>query len=100
MTLVLTNFGDSSIFQTIITHGNINSTFSYSLNNSLAYLNQNETVEISILVTASVNASNGDAIQFIVTASALSDDRSNYVSFQYIASTLPPPKFTINVSLM
>ena len=99
---VLTNLGVTSTFQINITHGAINSTFSYSINRTQVSLNQNETMEIIIVVTASANASNGDTVQFIVTASTLftTDASSNYVSFQYIASTLPPPEFTINVSFM
>ena len=93
---MLTNYGNSSTFRIDITHDDINATFSYSVNNTLDYLTQNETVQILIVVTASVNASNGATIQFVVTAAT--DDRSNYVSFRYIASTLPPPEFIINVS--
>ena len=57
---VLTNLGVTSTFQINITHGAINSTFSYSINRTQVSLNQNETMEIIIVVTASANASNGD----------------------------------------
>ena len=100
--LVLINLGYPSTFQISITHDNINATFSYSVDNTLVRLNQNETYEIPIVVTASVNASNRDSAKFIVTASTISatGDRSNYASFHYIASTLPPPEFIINVSFI
>ena len=100
VTLLLSNFGDSSSFIISVAQDDTNTTFSFNISKNMTTLGQNETTELILTVTASKNASHGDRIQFIITASTMtaSDQRNNFVSILFLVSTIPPPNQTTNVS--
>ena len=83
-----------------IAHDSLGSIFYYNSSHTVLVVDANATVEIVLTVTASKNATDGDRINFIVTAATLigNNQRSNFVTFVYIVSTLPPANQTENVS--
>ena len=100
ITLLLSNYGDDSTFLIHISHDNISSVFYYNSSQTVLTVKENRTAEIIITVTASKNATDGDRISFIVTASTFTttNQRSDFVSFLFVVSTLPPPTQIENVS--
>ena len=100
ITLLLSNYGDDSTFQIHISHDNISSVFYYNSSQTVLTVKENKTAEIIITVTASKNATDGDRISFIVTASTFTttNQRSDFVTFLFVVSTLPPPTQIENVS--
>ena len=60
----------------------------------------NATEEILVNISVSVNATDGQTSTFTLLAESTLDDSNDFIVFKVDVTTLPPPKFTENVSVV
>ena len=98
MTLEIYNLGASRNFTIEVTSDTVTS-FNFSANPERVFVAENETTVILIIVVAPRNATDGMGITLTATASS-DDGERDFVSVEVTVSTIPPPEFTENVSLI
>ena len=84
---------DASSFNDTVT------SFNFSVNPERVFVAENETTAIVITVIAPENATDGTGITLTATASS-DEGESDFVGVEVTISTIPPPEYTENVSLL
>ena len=98
VTLEFYNFGASCNFTIKVTSDTVTS-FNFSASPERVFVAKNETTAILITVMAPKNATDGTGVT--LTATASSDNReSDFVGVEVTVSTIPPPEYTENVSVL
>ena len=72
--------------------------FEYSVVPDSISVETDASVDAVIRIHVHKNAPNGLALIFTVVANSVVGDTSDFVTFQLLVSTRPPPEFTENVS--
>ena len=103
VTLTLVNEATNSDFQIIVVNtslvGNSTDFIEYNVEPSsfLRSVPFNSSIDFSIAISVSANAVDGDAATFTVLAESTSDsDINDFISFDLVVTTSPPPEFTEN----
>lgn len=104
ITLLLINYGTAAIFElTISAHITGNDTtdipLEYTITPKSVFLNTNETAEVTVMVTAAKNVTDGQGASITVTTTSVGsvEPTSDFVNLAVIVSTSPPPEDTENV---
>ena len=98
VTLELYNLGASRNFTIEVTSDTVTS-FNFSATPERVFVAENETTMILIIVVAPRSATDGTGIMLTATTSSDEGER-DFVSVDVTVSTIPPPEFTENVSLL
>ena len=98
VTLELYNLGASRNFTIKVTSDTV-TFFNFSANPERVFVAENETTVILLTVMATKNATDGTGITLTATASP-DEGESDFVGVEVTISTIPPPEYTENVSLL
>ena len=98
MALELYNLDASHNFTIKVTSDTVTS-FNFSASPERVFVAKNETTAILIKVMAPKNATDGTGVTLTATASP-DQGESDFVGVEVTVSTIPPPEYTENVSLL
>ena len=104
VSLTLKNGGPSATFRltvnTVIT-GNGTDFFEYFLAPETVFVESNSSTDITMSVSVFTGATDGISVTFSVIAQSVFDDNvNNFISIYLVTTTVPPPEFTENVSML
>jgi hypothetical protein len=105
VTLMLLNGGDDAYFRltasAVTAVGNFTDFLEYRLDPEMAFVGYNLSTEIVVQIGLLDNAADGLAATFTIVAQSIYQDNvNNFITIDMVATTMPPPEFTENVSIM
>ena len=101
VTMIMNNRGATSEFQLTVNTvviGSQTDFFEYKLDPETVILGQGQQTEVTIDIDLFSNATDGLGVTFTVIAVSLANENVNeFITFDVVTTTIPPPMFTDNV---
>ena len=101
---MLLNGGDDARFRltaTAVSMGNYTDFLEYGLDPEIVFVGYNLSTEIMLQIDLFDNATDGLAVTFTIVAQSIDQDNvDNFITIDMVVTTMPPPEFTENVSII
>lgn len=101
VTLILLNGGQPTNFSltanVVVTGTNVTDFFEYTLIPAIVFVESDSSTEVKVQINVSNNATDGLSVTFSVIAQSENNEVNNFITFDMVTTTAPPPKFKENV---